>query len=344
MSTVIGILAAVFSGVLNGSFAAPMKLNKNWEWENTWILYAVSALIIFPFILIWLTIPELLEIYTRVQTGVLIRTFLFGLGWGIGSLLFGLGLYLVGLSLGYTIIMGLIAVTGALVPMLVHYPESFLTIGGIVIIAAMFVTGAGVALCGIAGMIRDKNQKDNKESQETRVKFKLGFLVCLASGLFSAMLNLSFSFGAPIAEAARLYMGELGTPFKANNAVWFLALTGGSIPFLIYCGWLLLSRRTYQKFTESGTALYWFWSFLMGAIWISCIVLYGAGANQLGHLGTTIGWLILMAVTVLVGNVWGILTGEWKGAPKKARLRMGQGLALLIGSVFLVGVGKILLG
>ena len=321
-----------------------MKLNKNWEWENTWILYAVFALIIFPFILIWLTVPEVLEIYNRVQTDVLVRTFLFGLGWGIGSLLFGLGLYLVGLSLGYTIIMGLIAVTGALIPMLVHYPESFLTIGGIVIIVAMFVTGAGVALCGIAGMIRDKHRIENKESREAHVNFKLGFLVCLASGLFSAMLNLAFSFGAPIAEAARLYMGELGTPFNANNAVWFLALTGGSIPFLIYCGWLLLSRRTYQKFAESGTALYWLWSFLMGAMWISCIVLYGAGANQLGHLGTTIGWLILMAVTVLVGNVWGILTGEWKGAPKKARQRMGQGLALLISSVFLVGIGKILLG
>jgi L-rhamnose-H+ transport protein len=343
LSEFIGILAAVVSGILNGSFAAPMKLNKKWEWENTWILYAVSALIIFPFILIWITVPDLLLIYQNVQNSVLIRTFLFGLGWGVGSLLFGLGLYLVGLSLGYTIIMGLIAVTGALVPMMVHYPESLFTAGGGVIVLAMFVTAAGVTLCGLAGMIRDKNQQENKNNKEKRINFKLGFLICLASGMFSAMLNLAFSFGAPIAEAAIRHMGEFSTAFKANNAIWFLALIGGSIPFLIYCGWLLLSKQSYKKYIEPGTGLYWLWSFLMGTMWISCIVLYGIGASQLGKLGTTIGWLILMAVTVLVGNLWGILSGEWKGSPAKARLRMGQGLSLLIGSVLLVGVGKILL-
>ena len=81
----------------------------------------------------------------------------------------------------------------------------------------------------------------------------------------------------------------------------------------------------------------------MGAIWIGCIMLYGAGASNLGKLGTTIGWLILMAVTVLTGNIWGVATGEWKTAPAKARLRMAQGVLLLIGSVALVSVGKALL-
>jgi L-rhamnose-H+ transport protein len=336
-------MSAVISGILNGSFAAPMKLNKKWEWENTWILYAVWALIIFPFILICMTVPDILLIYQNVQNSVLIRTFLFGFGWGVGSLLFGLGLYLVGLSLGYTIIMGIIAVTGALVPMIVHYPESLITLGGGIIILAMFVTTAGVTLCGMAGMIRDKNQQENKNNQEKPSNFKLGFLVCLASGVFSAMLNLAFSFGAPIAEAATNHMGNFSTSFNANNAIWFLALIGGSIPFLIYCGWLLVSKQSLKKYLEPGTGFYWLWSFLMAVMWISCIVLYGIGASQLGKLGTTIGWLILMAVTVLVGNLWGIVTGEWKGSPLKAHIRMGQGLSLLIGSVVMVGVGKFLL-
>ena len=82
----------------------------------------------------------------------------------------------------------------------------------------------------------------------------------------------------------------------------------------------------------------------MGAMWISCIMLYGAGASCLGKLGTTIGWLILMAVTVLVGNLWGLATGEWKQAPKKAQRRMIQGLLVLVCSVILVGLGKLLLG
>ena len=228
-------------------------------------------------------------------------------------------------------------------PGMVHYPESLFTLGGGIIILAMFVTTAGVTLCGIAGIIRDNIQQATKSNQEKLSNFKFGFLVCLASGVFSAMLNLAFSFGAPIAEAAIHYMGEFSTSFKVNNAIWFIALLGGSIPFLIYCGWLLVSNQSFKKYIEPGTGFYWLWSFLMGVMWTSCIVLYGIGASQLGKLGTTIGWLILMSVTVLVGNLWGIVTGEWKGSPRKARIRMGQGLSLLIVSVILVGVGKIML-
>jgi L-rhamnose-H+ transport protein len=77
---------------------------------------------------------------------------------------------------------------------------------------------------------------------------------------------------------------------------------------------------------------------------MGCIVFYGAGASFLGKLGTAVGWLILMAVTVLIGNLWGVITGEWEQAPKEAKQRMMQGFLLLVGSVILVGLGKFLLG
>ena len=55
---------------------------------------------------------------------------------------------------------------------------------------------------------------------------------------------------------------------------------------------------------------------------------YGASATLLGQLGTTMGWLILMSVSVLTANLWGVVTGEWKGAPKNAHLRMFLGLGV----------------
>lgn len=343
MSTFIGITAAVISGILNGSFAVPMKLNVKWEWENTWLLYSVSALIVLPLIIVMWTVPGLLNIYRDVPNDVLVQTFLLGFGWGLGAVTFGLGLYMVGLSLGYTIMIGVIAVTGSLIPMLVHNPGSLLTAGGVVIILAMMVTVAGVILCGIAGLIREKGLQEEIVEQDKRHKFKLGFLVCLVSGILSSMLNLAFDFGAPIAEVAKIHIGPSSTAFRANNAIWFLALLGGFVPNLLYCGYLLLSKGSWKRYGEFGTGLYWFWGFLMGAIWMGCIVLYGAGASSFGKLGTTVGWLILMAVAVLVGNLWGVITGEWKAAPKKAQQRMMQGLLLLIGSVMLVGWGKLLL-
>jgi len=343
MSISIGIAAAVTSGLLNGSFAVPMKLNVKWEWENTWLLYSVSALIAFPLIIALWTVPELLSIYRDTPGTVLMQTFLFGVGWGLGAVTFGLGLHMVGLSLGYTITIGVIAVTGSLIPMLVHNPASLLTAGGAVIILAMLVTVGGVALCGTAGMIRDKSLRQNQQGQCRRPQFKLGFLVCLLSGVLSAMLNLAFDSGAPIAEVAKTHLGQLATAFRANNAIWLLTLSGGFIPNFLYCGYLLLNKGSLKKYGESETVFHWLRAFLMGAIWIGCIVLYGAGASSLGKLGTTVGWLILMAVTVLIGNLWGVITGEWKAVPGKARQRMSQGLALLLGSVMLVGLGRFLL-
>ena len=58
---------------------------------------------------------------------------------------------------------------------------------------------------------------------------------------------------------------------------------------------------------------------LMGLLWFACITLYGAGASQLGKLGTTIGWLICMTVTVIMSNLWGMMTGDWEHAPIEAK-------------------------
>ena len=67
--------------------------------------------------------------------------------------------------------------------------------------------------------------------------------------------------------------------------------------------------------------------------------LYGAGASMLGRFGGTVGWIALFAVTVMSGNVCGLITGEWKNAPTKARIRMIQGILLLLASIVLVAFG-----
>ncbi len=71
-------------------------------------------------------------------------------------------------------------------------------------------------------------------------------------------------------------------------------------------------------------------------------MLYGAGASHMGDLGTTVAWLVLMAVTVVVGNLWGILSGEWKGANPAAIQKMTWGTLLLLGSVIIVGLSRLI--
>ncbi len=78
----------------------------------------------------------------------------------------------------------------------------------------------------------------------------------------------------------------------------------------------------------------------MGAMWLIGMVLYGIGARQIGHLGPSIGWSIMMSLVVIVANLWGILTGEWKGTGEKPARIMMLGLVILVIAIFVIGAGN----
>jgi len=337
----IGILSSLFSGLLNGSFATPMKHMTKWRWENIWLIWAVWALVIVPFVIAYITIPDLLEVYRAVDPGVLLKTFLFGAGWGAGAITFGMGLYIVGLSLGFSIIMSVTAVTGSLIPMLIFSPETVSSSGGIVIILGMVFTIVGVAMCGKAGAIKDRESGTRATGTNISPRFMKGLIICLASGILNSMLNLSFVFGGPIAEAARGFLSDSAlVNFRASNSIWVLALAGGFLTNFIYCGGCLVIKGSWRNYFQPQTGIYWFYAFLMGTLWMTGVGLYGAGASSLGKLGATVAWIILMATTVIVGNIWGILSGEWRGAPKKSYFFMRLGLVFLIISIVLVSIGN----
>lgn len=336
MGLIIGLAASIVSGVLNGSFAAPMKRISNWEWENTWFIYALVALLVLPISSAFISVPGLVEIYAQVDNSVILKTLLTGFLFGIGSVTFGLGLHLAGLSLGYTLMVGLISVTGSLIPMLLLSPESILTTGGFILLLAMAVSVVGVIFCGIAGSMRAKSHAEGES--ERKVSFKVAFTVCAISGIFSAMLNISLVMGLPIAEVAQSNMTGTLSSFRAYNAVWLVTLSGAVVPYLLYCVFLFAKNKSAKNYKVNPANFYR--AALMGFLWFLCISLYGAGASNLGKLGTTIGWLILMAFTVIVGNLWGFFTGEWNDAPKKAKKKMITGLLILLFSVVLVALGK----
>ena len=75
-------------------------------------------------------------------------------------------------------------------------------------------------------------------------------------------------------------------------------------------------------------------------MWFIGMLLYGVGADRMGKSGSSIGWAILMSFVVIVANVWGLITGEWRGAgPKPVRV-MSLGLIILVGAIFIMGLGN----
>lgn len=157
----LGLALGLTSGIFLGSFALPAKKIQDWQWENYWLTYTFWAAVIFPVILAVITIPSLLLVYLSVPIYTIITVLLFGAGWGIANIGFGLGVKYLGLALTTAILLGLTNVFGSILPLIFYHPEKFFAPLGIALSAGVAVMIAGIAVCAVAGARKDKALKRN---------------------------------------------------------------------------------------------------------------------------------------------------------------------------------------
>ena len=328
----MGYALVIAAGILQGAFILPMKSTKKWNWENTWFVYALTGFLICPWLFLLLTIPHPLTVLATTSPRSLILVEGFGLGWGIGATTFGLGVTRLGMALGYTIIIGLAATAGALIPMVVMTPEKLGQPQGLLMLASLALVLIGLVLDAWGGKLREHEQ--NSVGNAPQSSFAAGLAICIASGLLSSCANLGFAFGGEFVRRAM----ELGAgQSMAGNSIW-APLT---LPLFIcsagYCVWLMRKNKTGGLLLLKGTHHYWGLAALMGFMWIGGFFLYAPGARRLGSLGTSVGWAVMMSTMVITANLLGFMSGEWKCASRKPyRLAVG-GVAFLILAICVVG-------
>jgi L-rhamnose-H+ transport protein len=328
----MGYLLVIAAGILQGAFMLPMKSTKKWAWENTWFVYASTGYLIWPWLLVLLTIPHPVAVLATTSMHSLVVVGAFGFGWGIGAVTFGLGVSRLGMALGFTIIIGLAATAGAFIPMAVMAPEKLGQPQGLLMIASLALVLIGLGLSSWGGKLREPKQQSTGDNP--RGSFAVGLAICVASGLLSSFGNLGFTFGGEyVARAMKLGAAES----VAGNSLW-APLT---LPLFIcnagYCVWLMRRNKTGGLFRLQGTRYYWVLAALMGFMWFGAFTLYAPGTRRLGSLGTSVGWAVMMSTMVITANILGFITGEWKGASRKAYGLAGGGLALLILAIGVVG-------
>jgi len=237
-----------------------------------------------------------------------------------------------GLGLGFTIILGLAASAGTLIPLVVLYPEKLLQLLGLLTLTALLLVLGGIALCSWAGKLREVQQNTSQEKRKS--SFSLGVIICIASGLLSSCGNLGFAFGGEVIQRAI----QQGAPESmAGNALWALITIPLFLVNAIYCVWLLKKHGTGGRFFESGTGVYWILAASMGLLWIAGFVCYAPGVRLLGPLGTSAGWAIMLSAMVITANLGGFLSGEWKGASPKAYGCLLSGVITLLLAIGVVG-------
>ena len=173
--------------------------------------------------------------------------------------------------------------------------------------------------------------------------FKKGLAVAVVSGVLSACFAFGLAAGAPIAQAA---LAAGADSLYQNNAVLIAVLTGGLLTNGVACLWLGWKNRTFGDYRDDDARLARNYGLaaLAGLTWYLQFFFYGMGTTFLGEEYEFASWSIHMAFIILFSNAIGVGQGEWRGASRQTMRTLGLGLAVLLGSVVLIGLASQIAG
>jgi L-rhamnose-H+ transport protein len=335
----LGITLAVVSGLMNGTFTLPMRYLGRWSWENVWALFILISCILMPVVIAAATVSHLGEAFRQAPTRAIVIAAVCGFAWGFGAIMFGQGVSAIGISLANTFVLAISSSLGSILPILVLAPDRLFQRQGKMIVVGTAIAMVGIVLCGYAGKLKERSERNRKENAPREMvgkarPFWVGLLLCAGSGVLSAVFNIGYSSAQGIIHSA-VHLGN--SAFAGSNLVWLLMLTGGAIANLVFCAYLFKQNRSWPKYAQPKSASLYGLTILMGLLWGGNIFVYGSAAPKLGKLGPAIGWPLTLVTGLLTANACGLIAGEWKNSGRSERAWMGAGLAVLLAAIGALG-------
>jgi L-rhamnose-H+ transport protein len=337
----MGMILFTLGGLAGAVFALPFKRVKSWAYESYWLFYAIFGLVVFPWILALLTVPNLLDVLRNAPGPVLARCFGFGALWGLGGLTWGLMIRYLGIGLGLAIGCGLCSATGTLIPPIVTGKAAELVkdTGAIVVLLGVFGSLAGIAFVGLAGKSKEGELSEAQKKQAVaEFDFKKGMLVALFSGIASAGMNFGLQSGGVLQEAAV----RGGTLSKWQGMpVLVVVLLGGFVVNAVWCLMQNMKNKTLGDYANARSPILSnvFFAGLAGVIWAMQFVCQKVGEPAMGDLAY-IGFAIVMGSAIFFSSLVGVLLGEWKGVGARTKLLLGMGVVTLLLSFCVISYGN----
>ena len=337
----LGILLIATGAFSAGSFAVPFGKIKGWQWESYWMVYSLGAYIIMPLLACLIFAPGFITIIRSIPGDTLTLVFILGAVYGVGNLSFGLSLRYLGLSLGYALSLGLMLAIGTLIPPFIDGRLAVMieSSGGNLLLAGVAVAAVGIAFSAWAGIAKDKSVAREKKL-ESIGEFNLvkGVLASLLVGVTGSAMALGFDQGLPISGFAELSGID---PLFSMMPVFMVLLSGTFVSTLAWCFFLGFKNKSVKDYTQAANnktlVLNYGFGLLAAFLWFSQFIFYGMGQSKMGPFTFT-SWGILMALTIGFASVWGLIRGEWKGAPARIYVIMAFSLLILIAASFMIGI------
>ncbi|MEN8230614.1 MAG: L-rhamnose/proton symporter RhaT [Bacteroidota bacterium] len=340
---IIGTGLHAVGGISASSCYLPNTQTKKWSWGTYWLAQALFAWIIIPLLIGWITVPGFFRILADAPAKPFWTAFILGGAYGFGGMSFGKAINHIGYSLTYTLAIGISAVLGTIIPMMIFggLSDFFTKPGGSIVLIGMTMSLLGVIICGWAGF---KKEKDLNAGHERKGGFNMtvGLLLTIVAGVLSGVFNLSLEYGNPVAQMA----AENGAGHYEGNAKLVISTSGC---FVVNFIWFVIAgfrAGTLKEFIPrknglSGNTIFrnWSWSALTGMLWSFQFFFYGLGHVRMGYFQFA-SWVLHMSMLIFFSYIVGVLMKEWKKVRLKTYIILIIGLLTLIASFCITSYGS----
>lgn len=246
---------------------------------------------------------------------------------------------------------------------------------GKITLAGVGVCMAGIWIAALAGYTKEKQMPEEQKLKAIKeFDFKKGILVATFCGIMSACFN----FAIDAAKSGGINAASLAA---GTNPIWTglpalpVLLLGGFTTNFIWCMYLNFKNRTGYQYLASevrpehahhsgssggelspaeATAASggvvdlripvlsnYLFSAAAGTCWYFQFFFYTMGQSKMGKYDFA-SWTLHMASIIIFATMWGWIFREWKGSSKKAHLLIAGGVATLVLSTIVVGLGAYL--
>lgn len=339
---IIGTGYHALGGIAASSCYLPYQKIKQWSWGTYWLVQSFFAWVVMPLVIGWLTVPGFFRILVIAPSNVVWGAFLLGAVYGFGGMAFGFSIRHIGYSLTYTIAIGLSAILGTIVPLILYggLLDYFTAPGGNVIIAGMILAVFGVGMSGWAGFRKEKDLSALK-GERIRFNMKIGLILVIIAGILSAVFNISLEHGQPISDMA----AQNGAGQFEGNAKYIVSTSGC---FMVNLIWFLIAgirQKTLKEFTAGSGIKFSVrlknlaWSVLTGSLWFGQFFFYGLGHVKMGKF-QFISWVLHMSMLIFFSYIVGVVMKEWKNVSKKTFVILYVALTVLIISFVVITYGS----
>lgn len=270
----------------------------------------------------------------------------------------------------------------ASVPVEASFGDIVSSTPGLITLGGVMVCLVGIFIAALAGFTKEKEMpEEEKKKAIAEFNFSKGILVATFSGIMSACFAFALTAGNPIAEASK---AAGTTAIWSGLPKLVVVLLGGFTTNFIWCVMLNIKNQTgYQYFNsevrgepprrEAETIIEtaidapseevveripgarrngvdrapmlanYLFSALAGTTWYMQFFFYTMGETQMGKFGFA-SWTLHMASIIIFSTMWGWILREWKGSSRKAHMLIASGIATLILSTIIIGIGTYLKG